>query len=164
MKNLQDFFEVGMDRKVPDLITRIPEGFELNLGCGNKKIENARGLDLPKWNADQDDIPYDDGSVSRIYAFHFFEHLYDPIRMIIECQRVLMRNGVLNIVVPYYTSQMTADDLDHKKTFCEGTWKTLFQNKYYNKNAVEWHFEIGTNIIMGVVERNLALFTQLVRT
>ena len=95
----------------------------------------------------------------------------NPFAVLLEFQRVLMPLGIVNIVVPYYTSQMQAHDLTHKHVFCEDTWKNLFAQPYYvrysdgeESEPLEWKFNIGTNVIIGVVERNLALLTQLIRT
>lgn len=158
----QEFFKLGMDRDVPNILD-MPEGLHLNLGAGKKLIGDSFALDFPQWDADKDPIPYKDGSVSGIHAYHFLEHVQDPVAVLRECQRVLKSGGVMNICVPYYNSNLFAQDLDHKKAFCEETWKNTFQNTYYDKHGKGWEFEIGFNMICGVVERNLSLLTQLVR-
>ena len=161
---LEDFFHQGMDRDIPKFIPDIKGELKLNMGSGNKAINDSVSLDLPKYDFDIfGNIPYDDNVVHQIYAYHFLEHLKDPIRMLLEFQRVLIIGGHVNIVVPYYSAQIACQDLDHKKFFSEETWKTLFQNPYYNKNKIEWEFKIGFNMIMGIVERNLCLFTQLIK-
>lgn len=142
----------------------MPQGLILNLGAGNKHIEGATPLDYPEWDADNNALPYVDESVDGIHAYHFLEHVEDPVWVLLECQRVLKVGGILNICVPYYTSQMAAHDLDHKHMFCEETWRVLFDNPYYDKNKVEWKLEVRTNVIIGIVERNLALITQMEKT
>jgi len=166
MKDLLDLFELGMARNIKEVVPfNYREGsVNLNVGCGNKEIPNTIGIDYPEWDADKDPLPYEDDSVDVIFAFHFLEHCKHPIKVLQDFQRVLKIGGVVNIVVPYYTSQMQAHDLDHKHTFCEETWRNLFSNEFYDKNRVSWHFEIGTNVIIGIVERNLALVTQLIKT
>lgn len=158
-------FEFGMDRHIVDFIEDVNPYNEivLNVGCGNKTIPGAHNLDLPNWDADSEELPFEDNSVSQIHAYHFLEHVKEPVKMLQEFQRVLVVGGFVNIVVPYYTSQMQAHDLDHKNQFCEETWRNLFKNPYYDKNRIEWRFKIGTNVIIGVVERNLALLTQLIK-
>ncbi len=76
MKTIQDLFRIGMDREIPDVIDydKADDGVKLNLGAGNKIIPGAVGLDLPKWNADTDNIPYADETVALIHAYHFLEH------------------------------------------------------------------------------------------
>ena len=161
---IQELFELGMKRRIPKVYmpNRAPFSLiQINVGAGFTEIEGARNLDLPEWDADIDAIPYDNGTVDVIHAYHFLEHVRDPVRMLQEFQRVLAPGGVINIVVPYYTSQMAAHDLDHKHVFCEETWKNLFNNEYYNKNRINWELKISLNIIIGIVERNLCLMTQL---
>ena len=158
-------FKLGMDRVLPQMIGPPTNGLELNLGAGNKLIPGAIALDLSSgWNADKDDLPYPDRSVAVIHAYHLLEHLRHPIRLLAEVDRVLMPGGVMNIVVPYYTSQMMAQDLTHQHAFCEETWRNLFANDYYVKVEAPavWRLRVGLNIIIGIVERNLCLMTQLV--
>lgn len=161
--NFVKIFSMAMDRKIKEPLTGFvgSDYISLNLGAGNKVIPNAIPLDLPEWNADVDDIPCHDDSVQQIYAYHFLEHVKEPVRILQECQRVLIPGGIMNICVPYYSSAIAHQDLDHKHFFTEETWKTLFRNKYYNKNKIEWRFEITFNLIAGIVERNICLFTQL---
>lgn len=163
MNTIQDMFEIGMKRHIPSLLGNIQkEGTTmLNLGGGLADIAGTVNVDYPNWDADKQPLPFESESVSVIHAYHFLEHCMEPVKVLQECQRVLIKGGVMNIVVPYYTSQMAAHDLDHKHVFCEETWKNLFDTSYYDKNKIEWKFRIHANFIMGVVERNLALFTQL---
>jgi SAM-dependent methyltransferase len=160
--DIKTLFEIGMDRELGEC-NDAPGGTIINVGAGNKDIKNAIPFDYPEWDADREPLPLPDDSVACIHAYHFLEHVQNPAAILQEFQRVLHVGGVVNIVVPYYTSQMAAHDLDHKHVFCEETWRVLFGNPYYDKNRVEWRFKIGVNVIMGIVERNLALITQLVR-
>jgi predicted SAM-dependent methyltransferase len=160
--NIQEMFLIGMKRNIPELVN-MPKGLNLNLGAGRQEIPGAIKLDYPDWDADVDDLPYDDNTVDGIHAYHFLEHCHDPIAVLYDCQRVLKPGGVMNIVVPYYKSQMQYHDLDHKHAFTEETWRNLFACEYYDKNRIEWRFDIRVNIIIGVVERNICLMTQLVK-
>jgi SAM-dependent methyltransferase len=160
--NFRELFAIAMDRDIPKIVTK-KDGIALNLGAGNKLIPGTQALDYPDWDADCDQIPYPDETVSIIHAYHFLEHCADPVKVLLECQRVLKPGGYMNICVPYYKSQMQFHDLDHKKFFCEETWKTLFNTPYYDKNKIDWKFHIGFNLICGIVERNLCLLTQLIK-
>lgn len=160
--SLPQLFLLGMDRSIPEPLP-MPTGLVLNLGAGNKVIDGTVPLDWPTWDADKDPLPYRDGEVHGIHCYHFLEHVAHPVAILIECQRVLKPYGLLQICVPYYKSNMAAQDLDHKSFFTEDTWKTLFNNPYYKKHRVDWKFEVHLNVIMGVAERNLCLLTQLVR-
>lgn len=160
--DIREMMELVLFRNIH---TWLPDGAgpKLNLGPGQKHIEGAVELDLPHWDADHDDIPYKTGSISTIYAIHFLEHVKQPLRVLRECQRVLRPGGHLNVGVPYYRSQAAVMDLDHKSFWCEDTWKNLFNNEYYEKNHDGWRFKIGTNLIFGIVERNMMLMTQLIK-
>lgn len=160
--NIQDLFRIGMDREIPDLIPD-KSGMVLNLGAGNKHIYGAISLDYPEWDAEDYYIPVGNEEIDQIHAYHFFEHISNPPQMLRECQRVLKVGGHINIVVPYYTSQMQAHDLFHKSKFCEETWRNLFNTPYYSKNREGWRFKVGINIIIGIVERNICLMTQLIK-
>jgi SAM-dependent methyltransferase len=167
--DIASFFNAGMDRELYRLHNRANViganiiGLHLNVGAGNKQIEGNIDLDLPDWDADTQPIPYQNDSVIVINAFHFLEHVYEPVRVLLEFQRVLKPGGLVNICVPYYSSSMAFQDLDHKHFFTENTWRILFSNHYYNKNQIEWRFKVGLNIIMGIEERCLCLLTQLIK-
>lgn len=158
----QDLFKLAMDRELPEIY---PDSFGniLNLGAGNKIIPGTKPLDYPEWDADKDPIPFPDRSVDQIHAYHFFEHCADPVKVLLECQRVLKYGCHINICVPYYNSQMQAQDLDHKSAFCEETWRNILDNPYYDKRKVDWKLEVRFNLICGVVERNMCLLTQMVK-
>jgi SAM-dependent methyltransferase len=161
--DMREMAALVTDREIPEWIQPNGIGEVLNIGAGNKKIIGATDLDLPEWDADTMPIPYEEESVEAIYAIHILEHVREPIRLLRECQRVLMPGGRLNIGVPYWHSMAAHQDLDHKSFFCEETWKTLFSNEYYAKNHDGWKFRIGANFLFGLNERNLMLITQLTR-
>lgn len=160
-----ELFQVGMDRTAGEFIdVAVPGAVMLNLGPGNKHLIGVDELEWPEWNAEVDPtIPRGDGSVDAIFAFHFLEHLTDPRPVLRECQRVLRSGGTLNVVVPFYKSSMAFHDFDHKSYYTETCWDNLFRETYYSKGKTGWEFTIQYNAIVGVVERNLALVTQLVR-
>jgi predicted SAM-dependent methyltransferase len=159
-----EIFGMGMDRDVPSF-QEWYEGLVLNLGAGNKRFMGTIPLDLPDWNAEVDPIPYGEGEVDHILAFHFLEHVRNIHYLLWECQRVLRPGGTMNIVVPYGVSDCAIQDLSHVHRFNEDTWKNTFQNPYYSRpdHPHVWEWDIGFNMIMGLVHRNLALVTQLIR-
>jgi predicted SAM-dependent methyltransferase len=164
MNNIREFVKLGLDRDINEFYSSDDlSGIVLNVGCGNKKIKDAISIDYPEWDADKDFLPVLSDSVKEIHCYHVLEHLASPVNLLQDFQRVLVKGGVVNILVPYYTSQMAYHDLDHKHRFCEETWRVLFGNPYYDKNKIVWKFRVHTNFIFGIVERNLALFTQLVK-
>lgn len=160
----QDLFRLAMKREVPEIAGWRGTETVLNLGGGPQQIPGAICYDITMgWNADVNFIPHAAETVDHVIMFHFLEHVADPIRMLREVERVLKPGGVATICVPYYTSQMNAHDLTHRSVFCEETWRNLFNPPYYTRGGPEWRFQIGFNLICGVVERNLCLLTQLVK-
>jgi len=162
MKTLVELFNFGMMRNYHDIIPDKESGLILNLGPGNKTIPKTITLEYPEWDAEVDDIGFIDNNVEQIHAYHFLEHIRNVPHVIAECERVLKPGGHMNIVVPYYTSQIQAQDLDHKSCFCETTFKVLFDKDYYSKDKVK-QMKIATNVIMGDTERTLCLIVQLVK-
>lgn len=161
---IQELFLLGMKREVQQLIE--PQGTILEFGPGASPVPGAMGLEYPKWNGEMDAIPWPDESVDGIYAFHFFEHLpgTSVIRLLREVERVLRPGGILTAVVPYYRSQFAFQDFDHKSIWTEENWKILFGTPYYSKNReTPWRLRVHFNLIIGIVERNLALMSQLIK-
>jgi len=163
MQSIQDLFKIGMSRDIPQLLN-MNGGFQINVGVGTYKIlHNAESIDYPEWDARTDHLPYESSSVDVIHCYHFLEHMADPVRVLLEFQRVLKVGGYVNIVVPYYNSHLQAKCLDHKSMFNESTWDNLFNQYSYDNGSGEWRLEVHTTFIMGVEEKNLALLTQLVK-
>lgn len=158
-----DIFRSGMKRE-PGVQIDIDSGRMLELGPGQAPHPAATEfLDQPYWNGEDGFIPHDTESFDHIWCSHFLEHIKNVVPLLSECQRVLKFGGTMNIVVPYYSSNLQAKDLDHKNQFTERTWETLFKNKYYDNNYIDWCFEVNFNMIMGTEERNLCLCTQLTK-
>ena len=162
----QAFFKLAMKRDVPALRPEPGSStapiLRLNLGPGYSPIAEARNLGWPEWDGDREPIPYSDETFDVVYAFHFLEHLADPARMLAEIQRVLRPGGLLNLCVPYYSSQLQAMDLSHRHAFCEDTWKVLMANTGYQPHdRTVWRLQVGFNLICGIAERNLCLLTQM---
>lgn len=157
MKTIQEWFYIGMKRDIPMLL--LPGPVIIDLGGSDARYRK------PLWDAEIQSIPnVADLSVDTIYASHFLEHLTGAgvLHMLREFELVLKIGGTANIVTPYYSSQMQAQDLDHKSQFCEETWSNIFDNDYYTDKGA-WKLKVHCCFILGIKERNLALFTQLVR-
>ena len=164
MKTLVDLFNLGMLREHLEVVPDVDHlsNIVLNLGPGNKHIGGAIELEWPAWDAESMPIPFHDDTVAQIHAYHFLEHISNIRFLMSECHRVLMVGGHMNIVVPYYSSAMQAQDLDHKSAFTEKTFKHLYSAEYYEKDKLE-PMRVHTNFIMGDCETNLCLVIQLVK-
>lgn len=165
IKDINDLFYIGMSRKVPKLLTELNTSVNLNLGAGSgyKKINGTTPLDYPEWDAENDPIPYEDNSVDSIIALHFLEHIKNVKFVIEEIDRVLRPGGFANIVVPYYNSNLQFSNLDHYSYFNEKTFDRLFTESTYISTDYQFSLQVGTQFIIGIVERNLCLMTQLIK-
>jgi len=165
MVTFQTWFFYGMKESIPDLMVR--GGTVLNVGAGRAMIPGAIPVDRDPvqpntvmWNADGfDGMPFEDGSVDMIHAYHFLEHVAEPALVMREFERVLCHGGVLNVVVPYYMGGMAYQDLTHKHFFTEDTWRILMDQDYYGSDK-PWKLKLNVNLVMGTSARTLALFTQ----
>lgn len=164
---IQEWFLIARAREIPNLAPMRP-GIHLNLGAGFRNIGDAIPLDREHgWDADQEPIPYRDESVSGIWAHAFLGYVADPVAVLAECQRVLAPGGVMNIVEPHGLSDLWAEDVRRKNRFTEETWKNLMANRYWDPQADRArrvNFAVRSCFILGVVWRNLSLFTQLIKT
>lgn len=160
--SIQRFFELGLKRKVPDLLPDY--GQMLELGPGTSPIPNMdETLEYPDWDADTMAIPFEECSFDVVYALHILEHVKRPIVLLRDIQRVLQPGGHANIVIPHFKSELAFEDLDHKTFWSEETWYKTFANDGYTKHSEGWQFEIHANFLMAVAYRNLCIFTQLVK-
>jgi ubiquinone/menaquinone biosynthesis C-methylase UbiE len=157
---IQTFAKIGLKRNIPRLIANY--GDQLELGPGKSPCGFAQfSLEYPEWDADSMPIPFSDSTIDVIHAYHFLEHVKNPINLLNEISRVLKPGGHANIVVPHAMSELAIEDLDHKSFFHEDTFKKLFANAGYEKHG-KFYLEIHTCFLMGVAYRNICIFAQLV--
>jgi len=162
--DIQKFFWRSLKREIPQLL---PDGeVTLELGPGNSPIPGVtQYLDYPEWNADVSPIPFLDETFDTIHIYNMLEHVINPIRLLIEMERVLKVGGHINVTVPHASCSLAVEDLDHKTFWNEESWRKLFHNDGYEKHAGEhdWQLEVHANFIMGIVQRNLNVHTQLIK-
>lgn len=161
MDTLIELFNLGMYRDHSELLPN-RKGCVLNLGAGKKHIHGTFPIDYPEWDAEVDPIPYQTDSVDMIHCYHLLEHVANTYWVLGEIERVLKPGAHVNIVVPYYSSNIMAQDPDHKTAFSEHSWRTIFDVDRYTKGKVRPMY-IGANFIMGDEEKNIVLITQLVK-
>lgn len=162
---LRRTFEEGMDRQLPEFLDP-PDGPHINIGGGSQDLPLVEKLDRhygSGWTAPS--LPFGEGSVACVYAFHFMEHLDGDlvVKQLKEIERVLMVGGVFNSVIPFWDTELAHQDLDHKSFWSENTWRNLFDNPYYIERHGQWRLWVHCCVIMGVAHRNLALVSQLVK-
>lgn len=161
----QDLFLFSMKRPLNNILSAAP-GPSFDLGSsGRYKVPGATALGLPDWNFPRDNIPAKDNTVAMVHCYHFLEHLSgeDAISLLREIERVLIKGGIMNFCMPYYNSNLMAQDLTHKSFWNENSFANLFENQFYDLAGI-WRLKVHFQIIAGIVERNLSLIGQLVKT
>jgi len=125
----------------------------LDLGCGSVKVEGAVGLDnvdIPGVDIVHDllDFPYpvENESFENIYLRHVIEHfcLNDFEKILNECFRILVSDGLLKITVPHSFSIAAFTDPTHKQFFTFGSghfWDKKYQKSYYNEIDSSWELK-----------------------
>jgi len=69
----------------------------------------------------------------------------------------------MNFCVPYFSSLLMAQNLQHKSFWCEETFRNLFEDDTY-EHCGKWRLQVGFLVIAGVVNRNLALLGQIIKS
>jgi SAM-dependent methyltransferase len=131
------FRRTGLDYLV-NFLSTLPRGRLLDLGCGDGKlvefmqdrgwqaegidfdpaaVENAtrRGLRVEVGTLQAKHYP--DNSFDAIILSHFIEHVHEPVRLLIECHRVLKPGGRVLILTP------NAHSWGHRRF--KGSWRGL---------------------------------------
>lgn len=161
---IQELFMLGMKRSMPELLSF--EGPAYDIGSsGRCHAPGAIAFGLPGWQWPRDLIPAEPNSVATLHCYHFLEHLSgeDAISFLREAERVMIPSkSVLNFCIPYYSAPLAAQDLTHKSFWTEESFRTLFDNHYYDM-AGEWRLSVHFIMIAGIVQRNLSLIGQLVK-
>jgi predicted SAM-dependent methyltransferase len=124
---LRDVIELGLNRKVPELLPDPPGLPVVSLGAGRKLPAGHIALDAERgWYAGEA-MPFDNDSVGAFYAFHFLEHLTktEIMQTLGEVARCLPIGGHLTMLTPHWSCEMAHQDLDHKSFWGETTWKNL---------------------------------------
>lgn len=94
----------------------------VDVGCGENKISNAKnviGVDMFPASKDiikaaADDLPFDDSSIGILTSSHCLEHMANPIKTILEWQRVVGRYGIVWFILPH--ASRTFDNKRHLTT------------------------------------------------
>jgi SAM-dependent methyltransferase len=96
----------------------------LDLGCGNRKVNGAIGVDINAASGadvihDLNVVPYpfDTSSADEIYLDNVLEHLDDVVGTLEEIHRVGRPGCRVRIDVPYFRSRWAALDPTHRHAF-----------------------------------------------
>lgn len=122
----------------------------LDLAAGMNKQQGFIGVDivpLPEIDIIHDleryPWPFEDNSVEEIFCSHYVEHVFDLIKFMDECYRILIPEGKVMIICPYYTSMRASQDPTHKRLISEASF--LYFNKSWMKANKLEHYEIKSD-------------------
>lgn len=96
----------------------------LNLGCGNKRLDDAVNLDLtPDTSPDvvhdlnQTPWPFEAGRFDTVLAYDVLEHVDDIVAAMEEIHRVCRDGAIVKITVPHFSSGNAFTDPTHRHYF-----------------------------------------------
>lgn len=111
----------------------------LDIGCGNKKVKGAIGIDNKKTNdtdlvldIEKTKLPFKKNTVDVVYFNNVLEHLEDPFSVLIKVRKILKKNGIVKIKVPFFSS-CAAHDTDHKRFFNYSSFEYFEDKENYQE-------------------------------
>lgn len=130
-----------------------PNSSVLDLGCGSGEISceikrrghsvvgvdfsdvaiaqsKAKGLDCQLADLDEG-IPFEDNSFNAVWAGDVIEHVFDPICVLKEINRVLEPSGCLLCTVPYDLNLTTRIKVLMGHSYQEGVYRLFRQYKHH---------------------------------
>jgi SAM-dependent methyltransferase len=131
----------------------------LHLGCGNKKVVGAVGIDIdPKSQTDiicdlnETPWPLRSNMFERVICEHVLEHLTDLVQVMEEIYRVSRNGAVVEIVTPHFSSVNSWEDPTHKHHF------SLMSFDYFRRNHAPANFKAD----FAVMDRTLTFSPSLI--
>lgn len=135
---------VGFNRKLV-----LGDARALDVGCGDRKLPNAIGMDIIKvpsvdvqHSFDIFPWPFPDNSFDLVFLNHALEHVEDVVAVVNEIHRVLKPTGRLVIQVPYFRSLDAFTDPTHRHFF---TARTL---DYFVQGSGLSHYQYNDSLFI----------------
>ena len=131
-KRWGDALDSLYDVCIPSIDHIIPKEGEifLDVGCGKLKMPEMIGIDKRKLEGvdvvcdlEKEQLPYKDNTLDFIHTSMLLEHIQDLYKVMTELWRVLKIDGKLFIIVPYWESDISWDDVDHKRHFTSESFR-----------------------------------------
>ena len=126
----------------------------LEIGCGNFPKLKGQGVEyldkeevnckpLTVWDLEKTPLPYGDNVFDKIVASHVLEHVTNFMPLMKELHRILKKNGILEVWVPFVRDYDHAfGDPTHVRYFDVKTFK-YFDPIHKQSNIVyEPHFDV----------------------
>jgi len=142
-----------------------PQAIRLDVGCGSNKRHDTGyfvgidkfsypGVDIVR-DIEKEGMPFCDNCIDFIYTSHCLEHIDNLLFVMDEFWRILKKNGILEIIVPYWNTAQGLGSPDHKRLFHEEIWLFWRVPKGENYQSdregykVKATFQILRNLKMG---------------
>jgi len=151
-------------KELLSLLKKMPaDAIIINIGSLSKNLQNLhsgiRNLDICSYPnidfvADVCDLPFQDGKVDMIIFKNVLEHVKDPVKALSEISRVLKKDGILYVKIPFL-QPFHAVPNDFQR-YTESGFRELF------KNYQEQGFGIavgGGSMMSWIVREYLAILT-----
>lgn len=138
---------------------------KLNLGCGNKILEDYINVDKhgePDVTKDLEDLPWEwkDDSVEEILMIHVLEHLGQSTDTYLgiwkEIYRICKKNALIKITVPHHRHDFFVDDPTHVRAITP-----LGLQLFSKKKNLQWIKDGAANSPLGL---QLDINFDLIRT
>jgi SAM-dependent methyltransferase len=123
------------------------QAIRLNLGCGNKRKEGFLGIDkFPCAAVDlvadiTEPLPFEDSSVSEVWADNVIEHVQDIPALMSEVHRICRDGAEVTLITPHYTSISSWNDPTHVHHL------SYFSMDHFSREAVAHYTGGGFQIV-----------------
>jgi predicted SAM-dependent methyltransferase len=132
-----------------------PKLLKLDLGSGQSSREGFEGVDFVAAPGVKHVVdllkfpwPFPDGSCDELHCSHFFEHVPGLLRgkFMDEVYRILVPEGKITIICPYYTSIRATQDFTHEWPPVSPNSFLYFNRKWREDNKLtHGHYEIKSD-------------------
>jgi SAM-dependent methyltransferase len=144
---------------------------KLDLGCGSVKKTGTLGVDIDQFpdvdyvvDLQVSPLPFPDRSVEYVHSSHFFEHLEDPGKVLVEVGRVCKDGARLEFWTPYAWSN-PAFIFGHKFFFTEEVymhlcvkfpeiWEKILNSRWVLKEIV---YVVSPNTLLELQKANVSI-------
>lgn len=109
---------------------------KIHLGCGKDYRKGYVNCDISKEvNPDrivnlEKKLPFKDSSVDEVLMNHVLEHTIKPIEVMKEIYRICENGALVDISVPYFSSESAFSQIDHYSFFSWTTFDCLDKNHF----------------------------------
>lgn len=129
---------------------------KLDLGSGKKPYKDFQGIDIGgtgKYVIKQDVLNFlktlPKKSVSHIYSRHYLEHASSEqlIRILKEIDRVLVKHGEIQFILPHYSNPFFYSDPTHKTFFGVHTFSYFCETTCLKRHVPRYSVIAGWHLV-----------------